>query len=287
MTADDRTWIVGLDLEGRARGALVVGEWLARGGGSMVGVHVLESWARPHIRGDAIASVHALVVRATRELHLPALARVTVLEATRAEDGLAEAAQAAAGLVIGRAAPAHEDRIVRLGVVARQLLRQLPLPIVVVPPDLAAVAPGPVLFATDLGPSGAQALGFARDLAGAHGRALELLHVADARHHDLIDDLDPGFVAARAAYHATVAASFRDWAETHGLTGYSRHVAYGDPAARIAAIAAGRRAAIVVVGSRRLGTVARAFLSSTASALAGLAACPVAVVPLLGPPEPT
>ena len=69
MTADDRTWIVGLDLEGRARGALVVGEWLARGGGSMVGVHVLESWARPHIRGDAIASVHALVVRATRELH--------------------------------------------------------------------------------------------------------------------------------------------------------------------------------------------------------------------------
>lgn len=280
------TWIVGLDLDGRARGALVVGEWIARGG-NLVGVHVLESWARPHIRGDAFSAVHALVVRTTRELHLPALARVTVLEATRAEEGLAEAAQAAAGLIIGRAAPAHEDRIVRLGVVARQLLRQLPLPVIVVPPDLAAVAPGPVLFATDLGPSGAQALGFARELAGAHGRPLELLHVADTRHHDLIDDLDPGFVAARAAYHAAVAASFGAWADAHELTGNTRHVGYGDPAARIAAVAAERRAALVVVGSRRLGTVARAFLSSTASALAGLAACPVAVVPLLGTTERT
>lgn len=272
-------WIVGLDLNDRARGALVVAGWLARAADCVVGVHVLESWARPHIRPDAISAVHELVLRATRELHITPPACVSVREADRAEDGLAAAAVGTAGIVIGRAAPSSRPALIRLGVVARQLLRKLPCPVIVAPPDLTAIAPGPVLFATDLGPSVDQALVFARELAATTGRPLAVVHVAEPRHHDLIDEHDPAWLAAREAHHAETTAALAEWAALHELAEAPQHLEYGDPPTRIAAAAAELQAAIVVLGSRHLGLVARAFLSSTASSLAGLAAAPVAVVP--------
>ena len=157
--------------------------------------------------------------------------------------------------------------------------RVTPPPVIAVPPDLAAIAPGPILFATDLGPSGDRALMFARQLAAAQGRPLALVHVAEQRHHDLIDEQGPDWLAARDAYHAEVEATVSEWSSAHGLALVAHHVVFGDPPARIAAVAAELQAALVVVGSRNLGLVARAFLSSTASTLAGLAAGPVAVVP--------
>ena len=276
------TWIVGLDLDGRSNGALTFADWLTRAGDVAIGVHVLEAWTRPHIRRDLGAAVRDLVERACATRRLTPLARVSTLEAVRAEQGLtlACAAEGAAGLVIGRAARSDRDPLVRLGVVARQLLRQLPAPVIVVPPDWAAVAPGPVVLATDLGPASEAAVGFARELAARHGRALELVHVAERRHNDLIDELEPSWLAARDAYHAAMVSDLDTWAAVHGLTRAPRHVVHGDPATELAAVASARAAAVVVVGSRRLGLAARAFLSSTASALAGHAACPVAVVPL-------
>ena len=59
----------------------------------------------------------------------------------------------------------------------------------------------------------------------------------------------------------------------------ARHVVFGDRAEEIAAVAARCKAALVVTGSRRLGLAGRLFSTSTASALAGLAECAVAVVP--------
>lgn len=275
----DNVWIVGLDLNEHSRGALVVAAWLARGADSVVGVHVLESWARPYLRSDVISAVHELVLRAGRELHLAPLTSVSVREAVRAEDGLGAAAGRAAGIVIGRAVESSRPARIRLGVVARQLLRELPRPVIVAPPELTAIAPGPVLFATDLGPSGEQALAFARQRAAASGRPLAVVHVAEPRHHDLIDERGAAWLAAREAYHAANTAALSDWAAAHGLTRAPQHLVYGDAPARIAAVAADLQAAIVVVGSRHLGPVARCFVSSTASALAGLAAAPVAVVP--------
>lgn len=273
------TWVVGIDLNELSRGALVVADWLAHGGGSSVGVHILESWARPYVRSDAVSAVHEVVVRATREMRLAPLASVTVREAVRAEDGLTTAAEGAAGIVIGRAAARSQSPMIRLGVVARQLLRRLPRPVIVAPPDLTAVAPGPIVLATDLGPSGDRALVFARALAAAQGRPLAVVHVAEPRRNDLIDEQGAAWVAARDAYHAEATAALAEWSAAHGLAQTAQHVVYGDPPARIAAVAAELEAAIVVVGSHHLGLVARAFLSSTASTLAGLAAAPVAVVP--------
>lgn len=275
----ESAWVVGIDLNELSRGALVVAGWLAHGGDSVVAVHILESWVRPHVRSDAIASVHETVVRATRELRLPPLACVSVREAVRAEDGLIAAAEEATGIIIGRAAATSRSPMIRLGVVARQLLRQLPRPVIVAPPDLTAVAPGPILLATDLGPSGDQALVFARTLAAAQGRPLAVVHVAEPRQSDLVDPQEAAWIAARDAYQAETTTALADWSAAHGLGRAAQHLTYGDPPARIAAVAAELQAAIVVVGSRHLGLVARAFLSSTASTLAGLAAAPVAVVP--------
>ena len=85
--------------------------------------------------------------------------------------------------------------------------------------------------------------------------------------------------AGFANYAPETTAALAEWAALHELAEAPQHLEYGDPPTRIAAAAAELQAAIVVLGSRHLGLVARAFLSSTASSLAGLAAAPVAVVP--------
>jgi nucleotide-binding universal stress UspA family protein len=281
-TMAPQTWIVGLDFDERCLGALVFADWLTRAGDAAVGVHVLESWTRPHLRADLASLARDRAEHAARALGLTPLARVDTLEAVRAEDGLARvcAERAASGLVIGRAARSDQTPFVRLGVVARQLLRRLPAPVIVAPPDRTTVGGGPILLATDLGESSEAAVVFAQALAERQGRPLELVHVGEPRHNDLIDELEPAWIAAREAYHAEVAGQLHRWAGARGLPEVPRHSLFGDPAARIAAVAAARDAALVVVGSRGLGLAARAFLSSTASALAGLASCPVAVVPL-------
>jgi nucleotide-binding universal stress UspA family protein len=278
-SADDRPWIVGLDLGDRSFGALVVGHWLSAGSDPVVGAYVLETWMRPYVAADLIATVDRAVAHAAAQQGVPPPARILLLEAPRAEDGLARAAEAAAGLVIGRAAPAGAASLVRLGHVARRLLRTLPAPVVVVPRDLTAVPTGPILLATDLGDATAAALPFAQRLAARHGRPLELVHVGEPRHSDLIDELEPIWLAIRDEHRAQVERAVDAWMLDHRLGNVPRHVVYGDAATKIAEVAAARRAALVVVGSRRLGTAGRMFLGSTASALAGTATCPVAVVP--------
>lgn len=286
MANDDR-WILGLDGDERGVGALVFADWLAHGGDDVVGVHVLEAWTRPHIFKDVSAAIQARVWQTYEKLGLTPPNTVVTIEAVRAEDGLVDAASAATGLVIGRAARGDSEQFVRLGVVARHLLRQLPVPVVVVPPDWTAVDSGPVLLGTDLGASSEAAAAFARDFAARHGRALELVHVGERRHGGFIAELGPNRLAAYAEYQATLTDDAHAWAARHGLPGAPCHIVYGDPVRQICAVAAVRRAALVVVGSRHLGLIARSFLSSTASALAGYAVCPVAVVPFIpGAPRP-
>jgi len=276
-----KPWILGLDLSPRSYGALVFAAWLRSGGAMVLGLHVLEAWASPFIAAAENLEANVREALAERCAHrgIAAFEGVEVVVMPRAEDGLLHAASGAAGLVIGRAAPRGERPLVRLGSVARRVLRALPGPVIVVPPDLAAVAPGPILLATDLGPSSEAATRFASELAAAQGRELELVHVGEPRHSDLIDELDPSWLREREIYRAGVDARTAAWATGLGLGARPRHVLYGDRAEEIAALAARCRAACVVTGSRRLGLPSRLFSTSTASALAGLADCAVAVVP--------
>ncbi|MDC0669797.1 universal stress protein [Nannocystis radixulma] len=277
--ATARRWILGLDLGARSRGAVAFARWLREAGEPVTSVHVLETWTRGYLRSDNFEQLQAALARATGEMGLASPDDIRVVEADRAEVGLARAAEGAAGLVIGRAAPTDGRALIRLGATARRILRGLPAPVIVVPPEWTVAAAGPVLVATDLEDTSAGAVAFAQELAARHGRALALVHVGAALYNDFIDELDPRWLAAREIYRADVVDAVREWAAERGLAGATRHVLYGDPPQAIARLAEACEAAIVVVGSRRLGTVARAFLSSTASTLASFAACPVAVVP--------
>lgn len=280
-------WIVGLDLGARSHGALVFATWMRRAESpaarpALVGVHVLETWAARYLaipREEYVRSVRAVADR-----HITALGgtfdAVEVVEAERAEEGLVGAAARGDALVIGRSAPRGEHRLVRLGRVARRVLRQLPAPVFVVPPDLPEQAlAGPIVLAVDLTGSGAVAVEMAVRLARAHARPLVLAHVGEPRHSDLIDELEPSWLAAREAYRAGVEREFAAWAEAQGLGGLRRVLEYGPAPESLAAIAEREQASVIVVGSRRLSTVERVFTTSTASALAGLCPCPVAVVP--------
>lgn len=276
-----KPWILGLDLNPRSHGALVFAAWLRSGGAMVHGLHVLEAWAAPFLAAaeDLRVTVREAVAERYAHLGIAPLEQVEVEVVPRAEDGLLSAAATAEGLVIGRAAPRGERPRVRLGSVARRVLRALPVPVIVVPPDLVAVAPGPILLATDLGPSSEEAVRFAVALAAAQGRELELVHVGEPRHSDLIDELEPAWLRERQIYRAGVQAMAGAWAAGHGLGDRPLHVRFGDRAEEIAAVAARCNAALVVTGSRRISLAGRLFSTSTASTLAGLADCAVAVVP--------
>lgn len=284
-------WIVGLDLSARSRGAEVFAAWIERAPSpgsrpEIVGVHVLETWSArylPMSREEYVHAVRSIADSRAREVG-EVFARVEVVEAERAEDGLAHAAGRAAGLVIGRSAGMGSRPVVRLGRVARRLLRRLPTTVYVVPPDLpaSALTRGPVVLATDLGPSSRAALTTALALARGQARPLVLAHVGELRHSDLLDELEPRWLAARERHRQEVATAFAAWAEAHGVQGLRRVLEFGAAPESLAALAVREQACLVVVGSRRLGALERVFSTSTASALAGLCDVPVAVVP---PPD--
>src|SRR5688500_11308289 len=149
-------WIVGLDLGPRGHGALVFADWLRSSAAARVlGLHVLEAWASRFVGGadEAADTVRAAVDERCARFGLERLEQVEVLMVPRAEEGLAARAEHAAGLILGRAAPTGASARVRLGRVARRVLRQLPCPVVIVPPELTVVGAGPVLLATDLEPA--------------------------------------------------------------------------------------------------------------------------------------
>lgn len=280
-------WIVGLDLGARSYGALVFAGWMAAAPGmgarpEVRGVHVLESWAAqqlPVSMADYTAAVGRLATERARERGLE-LAGVEVIEAERAEQGLIAAATGADALILGRAAHRRERRWVRLGRVARRVLRALPRPVFVVPPDLSpAGLAGPIVLATDLETTGPAAVERAIGLARAHARPLVLAHVGDPRHSELLDELEPRLFAERQRHREGVALAFASWAEAHGLGAVRRALEFDAPPEGLAAIAGRERAAVVVVGSRRLGAAERVFTVSTASALAAMSATPVAIVP--------
>lgn len=278
--SDNESWLVAVDLGGRSRGALVCASWLRTAAAlPLVAVHVLETWVRALGVVDPTEVIRTSVVREVGLVDAALCDGFEVREAGSAEDALTEAAATAGGLILGRAAPAGERPRVRLGRVARRLLRRLPGPVIVVPPDLREIAEGPVLLATDLGPASEEATWFARRLALRCDRPLELVHVGEDRHGDLIDELQPSWLAAREQHHAATEAAALAWVEKHRLTDAVCHVIHGDAVEVLVAAAAARKAALVVVGSRRLSTAARLFVSSTASTLAGVAECPICVVP--------
>lgn len=286
-------WLIGVDLQDKAAGALQFAGWLrdhAVSGTtlSFLPVHALEE---PYLL-QALRHTHLSDVEqksaADAQVQLehagfgPATS-TTVARGVAADEVLVRQFDAAGAdvLLIGRQAPKDERTFVRLGRVARRLVRRLPCPLVVVPPDLRSeqIGRGPIILATDLEETCGSAASFARRVAHQVGRPLVVAHVVS----DAVE-------TARYLPSATVDQflsqvglerdrDLRVWLRGHKLEDAAAVVAHGDVVARLSSIAEAEHAPLIVVGSRGLGTIERLFATSVGTDLSCWAGCAVAMVP--------
>lgn len=289
-------WIVGLDLERRSTGALQLVKWLARecraaDGERFIGVHVLEEEhlelvLRYHHLDQILASARAAAEEGLRHEGVHGLVReVEVLQGLDAADSLREAiaSHGADALLVGRAAPGSAGvRIVRLGRVARRLLRRSTTPVAVVPPDVRADAlgDGPLVALTRLDARSARTAAFATALAGRLGRPLALVYVIPPT----VEQAAPYFPAEigeqiAAEQRASGERALAAWIASSGISPQLTAVLQGNPVDASLSFAELHRSPLLVVGARPLRGVATVLASGTASVLASVARVPVVVVP--------
>lgn len=281
-------WIVGIDLRPEGDGSVQFASWLARSGlaegESAVFVHVLEE---EHLR-YALMQHHldevtaAARVEAERVLaRAGAQGEIRIVQALTAEDGLEEvrAEMGAGAVAVGRAAGRKGHHIVRLGRVARRLLRQLTTPVAIVPPDLRSeeLGRGPVVALSSLSNGSEPACHFAADLARRLGRPLAVLHVARSVEAPYLPA--GGQERALAARQADAERALADWISAHGLRADAAVGLVGSAVESALDWASDQGAPVVVAGSRRLSASERIFHTSAGLSLAATARIPVLVVP--------
>lgn len=277
-------WLLGLELSPRCGGALQFARFLRRKIHARIGgVFVQEQRLMAVAPGEA---AHASRLRAEAEAWLGTLAAgspeaavdaTEILDQGDAETALASLGRSSAGIIVGRRA-AGERTWSRLGRVARRLLRVLPAPVIVVPPELAVDEfAGPVVFASDLTPASDGAARFAASMARALDRRLVCVHIGDPRWIDGYGSA-PQWTQLHRDYCETTTRQAREW-----LGDTCQHAElvfeYGPPAELLPAVARQLGACLLVLGSNRFGLVERIFTGSMASAVAAVATCAVAVVP--------
>jgi nucleotide-binding universal stress UspA family protein len=208
-----------------------------------------------------------------------------VVQGVHAEQSL-EAARVyhhAEGLVVGRQAPREGHHLLRLGRVARRLLRSLAGPVIVVPPDwdpTAQTVEGPVVCATNLDDNGAAAARYAAQTAARLGRGFVLVHVV-AVPEDFGAQYIPAATREKIAVEAQAEGErgLAAWIASLDLPGATAVVRQGHVTDQLVRLAHETQAAMVVTGSRRLSTFDRLLLTSVGSELAATSPCPVAVIP--------
>jgi nucleotide-binding universal stress UspA family protein len=284
-------WIIGLDLRPRSFGALHFATWLTKtapkGDERFIAVHVLEP---EHLRAalkyqhmdEVLASArdaghrileHEAPVERVRELE--------IVQADSADEGLAAALARhdADALIVGRIAGRSETALVRLGRVARQLVRRLPAPVVVVPPDIAAadLGSGPVVALTSLDDSATAACRFAARIAQWTGRRLVVVHVVPYLELPYLPGASMDEIARDQRRAAEIALGA--WIQREQLHADEALVEQGDVLDRAEVIAEERDAPLLVIGSSRRTGLERLTTPSMGRELAATSAVPVAVVP--------
>jgi nucleotide-binding universal stress UspA family protein len=288
-------WIVGLDLRPSSQGAVAFARWvdehsIGEGGESFVAVHILEE---DHMR--AALRYHHLdeVVEAAEKAAKTCIDdhemedRVEALEVVRgltAEDGIEEALERHGGdaIVVGRQAARESNEVVRLGRVARRLVRSMVAPVIVVPPDMrvGSVGDGPILALTKLTHDSIAGCEAAVAMGKRMGRPVCLVHVVPfpekyGAHYLPQESLDK----LRRDHEDTGAKELQAWAEKFGFKDADRKLLQGHLLESVREYAAEVDAALIVTGSRRLTGFDRLFLTSRGSELCAHAAHPVMVVP--------
>ena len=279
-------WITGIDLRARSTGALEMSAWLhdrSDTSADFTALHVVEQHSRSSVRDDVldqlVGSAEAALARTSAA---PAggspFAATRIVVADAAEDALADAAASADALVVGRIAPREGLATRRLGRVARRLVRRLPVPVMIVPPDLvrSAIGSGPIVLASDLGPRSVAAGLLARRLASELGRPLVVAHVAPTLDDDTV--FGPG-VTPPPTWPRHTRSDIEAWIGANDLVPATAQLVEGETTERLLALARAHDAPFIVCGSRRLSTVERIFSSSVGAELAGHADRGVLLVP--------
>lgn len=279
-----RPFVFGIDLTYKSHGALAFAGWLRAmlTPDDVEAVHMIPtSKDSPAVREERIQRAQAVLQeRLGAADHAQTFARVQVREAAEVVEGLAQVESFARALVLGRRSRSGERALVHLGPVARRLLRDLPLPTIVVPPELEPPAlGGPIVLATDLETHSEQAARFAEQLARECRCELIVVHFAEVHFNEYVDEADTGWLARSEQFRSEAAANLDRWTGTHGLDTCRRIGLCGSPVELLLDLVEREHASLLVLGSRRLTTTARLFTTSTASTMAAYAACPVAVVP--------
>lgn len=286
-------WILGIDTRDRSQGALRFATWLrAHIDGADYETHglcVLEHdemmvlLRRRHL-DEVLEQANATMHRAIEAAEAgPTLTQATVVRATTAEHHLAQAARSpkADGLIIGRSAARDARSVVRLGRVARRITRELPGPVIVVPPDLdpSLLGDGPIVCAIAPTKDSVNAANTARELAGRLHRAVTLVHALRVPEPLPYSGtlLDERIATAREAAEHSLAA----FCERHGLSDLQCEIVVGPAEDSITQRSIDLQSPLVICGSRRLGLAQRFFSSSLGTHLASYAKVPVMIVPPL------
>lgn len=144
-----------------------------------------------------------------------------------------------------------------------------------------------IMAAVDGSPASLRAVALAADLAGKYGAELLLATIAQPLSAALTAELETYVRQERidvplgelgSAHAETVLAGARLEAEAKGVTRIATRSSSGDPAEEIVALAAERRADLIVLGSRGHGRLAGLVLGSVAQKVLAHAGCPVLVV---------
>lgn len=295
MSESGMKWIVGLDLRRQSQGAIKFSAWLSRtstaeGGEHIIGIHVLEE---AHLR--AALRYHQLeeLVEGAREAAEQVVSRVgaddRMAEIHIVQGGTAERSLEAAriyhhadGLIIGRYAKREGRSLLRLGRVARRIVRRLAMPVIVVPPDHDADQghDGPVIASVNLTEDADHVVAFAASMAARLQRPLVLVHVV-ARPEDYGAHYIPASSLEKMSreHQEEGERALADWAAVRGYRDAERVVLQGGVIDQLVEIADQRNACLLVAGSRLLSTLERLLLTSVGSELAATAPCPVAIAP--------
>lgn len=276
-------FVFGLDLTYKSHGALVFGEWLraALGPEAVEALHVIAAREDAARRDTRLRQAQLLIhERLGASGHAQTFAEIRVRAADSIVEGLGAVASAARALVVGRRTRSGERALVHLGPVVRKLLRGLPLPTIVVPPELRPAAlGGPVVLATDLEAHSDAAARFAAELARACRRELIVAYIAEVHHNELVDESDPEWRVQGQRFRREAEADLDAWADARGLADARRVALCGSPVEQLLELVEQEPPSLLVLGSRRLSATERLFTTSTSSTVAAYAPCPVAVVP--------
>jgi nucleotide-binding universal stress UspA family protein len=287
-------WTLGLDLREGAEGPLVFARWLNAALGRHTTsanfelIHVLEQdqvglLALADRREETVALAEDAVARTLeRSGDSSRFGQLRIVEYGSPEDVLAHAATGASGLLIGRLAPRGKDKVLRLGGVARRLLRRLPTATWVVPPDLRNehVGKGPIILACDAQEDSLGATRYALWLAEVLHRELILAHVVPMPYGWSLGYLPADSIKqVRADLIAQGERLLERWATQHGITGLRGVVTEGIVPEELGRLAESEDALALITGSRKLNALERLFVTSVGSELAASAKCPVVVVP--------